>query len=290
MISVVINTLNEEKNIKQVIDSVKWADEIIVCDMYSDDRTAEIAKKLEAKVIFHKKTNYVEPARNFAISKANGEWILIVDADEEIPEALAKRLKEIAGKEKQIDFIEIPRKNIIFGKWIQHSGWWPDYQTRFFKKGKVTWQNKIHSKPEKVGLGLTLEQEEKWAIVHRNYQSVGQFVQRLSRYTDVEVQELRKAGYGFNRADLLQKPLEEFLSRFFAAQGYKDGLHGLALSILQAFSFFILYLKLWESEGFKQENVDMINLEKEADKSTQALKYWFSQSSNKNLFKRLFKR
>src|SRR3989344_1312352 len=108
-ISVVINTLNEEKNIERAMKSVNWAGEIVVCDMYSEDNTVEIAKKLGAKICFHKKTNYVEPARNFAISKATGDWILVLDADEEIPDSLSKRLQEIAEKMHQINFVEIPR-------------------------------------------------------------------------------------------------------------------------------------------------------------------------------------
>src|SRR3989344_2370341 len=96
-ISVVINTLNEEKNIERVIKSTSWADEIIVCDMYSTDRTVEFARKSGAKIVFHKKLNYVEPARNFAISKASNEWVLILDSDEEIPSTLSEKLIRIAS-------------------------------------------------------------------------------------------------------------------------------------------------------------------------------------------------
>src|SRR5688572_12024024 len=94
-ISVVINTFNEEKNIERAIKSVAWADEILVCDMHSDDNTAIIARKLGATVFLHKRVGFVEPARNFAISKASNDWILILDADEEIPGSLSDKFKEI---------------------------------------------------------------------------------------------------------------------------------------------------------------------------------------------------
>lgn len=276
-ISVVINTLNEEANIKRVIASVPWADEILVCDMYSDDKTVEIAKKLGAKVVYHKKVGFVEPARNFALSKASGDWILILDADEEIPDTLAKRLKEIAQKMKQVMVVLIPRKNIIFGKWMKASMWWPDHQVRFFKAGQVRWRNEIHSKPGLFGESLMLEPEEKWAIIHHNYNSLSQYLDRMNRYTAIEAKELVDGGYKFRWEDLIQKPLSEFLSRFFANSGYKDGLHGLALSLLQAASFLTVYLKVWETDKFKKQELKSEELELAKRKAGEELNYWFKK-------------
>src|SRR5688572_7980444 len=136
-ISVVINTLNEEKSIERAIKSVDFADEILVCDMHSDDNTPLIAKKLGAKVIFHKRAGFVEPARNFAISKAEHEWVFVLDADEEVPDSLKGKLKEVINGSGVTTFVEIPRKNILFGRWMKASMWWPDYNIRFFKKGFV---------------------------------------------------------------------------------------------------------------------------------------------------------
>lgn len=291
MISAVINTLNEEKSIRRAIKSVLWADEVLVCDMYSDDKTVEIAKKLGARVIYHKRTNYVEPARNFAISKAEGEWILILDADEQVPESLKERLVEIANKMDQMDYVRIPRKNLIFGKWMQESQWWPDLNVRFFKKGKVSWGDKIHRPPKVLGLGLDLPDNEKWAIVHHNYETIAQFLERMNRYTTIQAEELKKEGYKFDWKDLLEKPLSEFLSRFFANKGYKDGLHGLALSFLQAFSFLVVYLKLWESNNFKEQDIDLMEFNSQKDKSAKAIDFWIKKSKqSRNLFERLFKK
>lgn len=288
-ISVVINTLNEEKNIEQAVKSVEWADEIIVCDMYSDDKTVKIAKDLGAKVVFYEKAGYVEPARNFAIFKATSEWILILDADEQILGSLADKLKEISSMMKQIDYVRVPRKNLIFNHFMKASMWWPDYNIRFFKKGKVKWGREIHRPPEVLGQGLDLPAEEKYAIVHHNYESVSQFLERMDRYTGVQAEELRKSGYKFVWTDILQKPLSEFLSRFFAGSGYKDGLHGLALSLLQAFSFMIVYLKLWEKEKFAEKDIDLKSIKEQKNSYGKEIDYWIKRSIQpNNFFKRFF--
>lgn len=286
-ISVVINTLNEEENIEQAIKSVKWTDEIIVCDMHSEDKTVEIAQKLDAKVIFHKRLNYVEPARNFAITKATNEWILVLDPDEEIPLALGKSLIQVASAMKQIDYVRIPRKNIIFNKWMRASQWWPDYNIRFFKKGKVVWENKIHRPPKVSGIGMDLSAEEDLAIIHRNYQTISQFIIRMNRYTTVEADQLIKQDYEFDWSDLIEKPLGEFLSRFFANKGYQDGLHGLGLSLLQGFSFLIVYLKVWENSSFKETDLVLTDLETEKNQAAYQINYWLKETKlSKNPFKR----
>ena len=114
-ISVVINTLNEEKNLPRAIKSVKdWVYEVVVVDMHSDDSTVELARSLGARIFNHKKMGYVEPARNYAITKAKGDWILVLDADEEIPGRLASKLKALA-QESEASYYAVPRKNIVFG-------------------------------------------------------------------------------------------------------------------------------------------------------------------------------
>jgi len=291
-ISAVINTFNEENNLKRAMVSLKdWVDEIVVCDMYSTDNTVKVAKNLGAKVYFYKYSGFVEPARNFAISKTSHEWVLILDADEEIPNELANEIKKMLEKGINSDFVEIPRKNIIFGKWMKASMWWPDYQIRLFKKGYVEWSEKIHRPPKTSGQDLRLSPDESYAILHHNYQSISQFIDRMNRYTDIEAKQLFKGGYKFDWKDLIKKPLEEFLSRFFANKGYEDGIHGLGLSLLQAFSFLVLYTKLWEMVGFKESSINLSEIDEEKEKMGRIINYWFKQSAfSKNPFKRLLKK
>ena len=231
-VSVVINTLNEAENLPCALKSIHgWADEIVVVDMHSDDDTVQIAKKHGARVFTHPRTDYVEPARNFAISKATGDWILILDADEELPPALRDRLLEFTHQ-TEITHVRVPRKNIIFNRWIEHSRWWPDYNIRFFKPGAVTWDDAIHSIPLTRGAGFDLPAKEDLAIIHHHYQSISQYLDRHNRYTDQLIKPFIEKNYQFHWPDLITKPTHEFLSRYFAGEGYKDGLHGLALALL----------------------------------------------------------
>lgn len=289
-ISVAINTLNEEHNIARAIKSIKWVDEVVVCDMYSEDKTVEIAKKMGAEVIFHRKEGFVEPVRNFAISKTSNDWVLVLDADEEVPDVLANRIKEIITQ-GVVDYVEIPRKNIIFGRWMKASMWWPDYHIRLFKKGKVVWNNAIHSKPKTEGKELVLPDEESLAIIHHNYRSVSQYLERMNRYSTIQAQELKDEKVIFKWGDLIEKPMGEFLSRFFAKKGYLDGLHGFALSLLQAVSFLVVYLKLWELSKFKEEEINLKVFEEKGKKISKEVKYWIDYSKlSDNPFKRILQK
>ncbi len=281
-ITVCINTLNEEKNLPKAISSIKSiASDIVVVDMMSDDETVKVAKKLGAKVYEYRRMGYVEPARNFALSKATGDWVLILDADEVIPPALAKKFVEIARK-STFTYYRVPRKNINFGKWMRHSRWWPDYNIRFFKKGSVTWNDEIHSIPVTYGKGADLPSEEQFAIVHSNYSTVEQYLSRMERYTTIQADELLKKNHKFIWKDLVKKPMAEFLSRYFLAEGYKDGLHGLALSGLQAFSEFIVFLKVWQKEKFLEQTTTPDEIEEQFSESMNEIKWWIFETRIRN--------
>ena len=293
-VSVVINTLNEEENLPTAIASVRdFADEMIVVDMESSDGTVSLAKKLGAKVYSHQKVGYVEPARNFALSKAKGDWIFILDADEVLPKTLQKKLLAIIQTSKN-DYFRIPRKNFIFGKWIKHSRWWPDYNIRFFRKGHVSWNEVIHAVPMTSGRGADIPAKEVFAIIHNNYPTVEVYLGRMNRYTSIQAKTLIKEGYEFDWKDLIKKPLSEFLSRYFAGESYKDGLHGLALSALQAFSELTLYLKVWHAAKFKEENPSIEEIKSEVKKSEKELNWWIIHATEKGIVgkvkKKLLKR
>jgi len=134
-VSVLVHTLNEEKNIRNCLETVKWADEIIIVDMYSDDKTTEIASEYTDKIFYHERMGYADPARQFGLEKASNEWILILDADELVPLKLKKRLETII-EEDLGDIISIPRNNYFFGKVMRHTGWGPLQDTlhRFSRK------------------------------------------------------------------------------------------------------------------------------------------------------------
>lgn len=290
-ISVVINTYNEAKNIVRCLESVRWADEIVIVDMHSTDKTRELAKRYTNKIFLHEQSGYVEPARNFAIAKARNEWILVLDADEEIPEKLAQTLQSLPIDMPETSIVSLPRKNMIFGKWIQHSGWWPDHLVRFFKKGTVTWKDAIHSVPETNGNMLTLTGADN-AILHHNYESVSQFLHKnLEIYAAREAEELSEKGYAFDYADAIRFPLKEFLSRYFAREGYKDGFHGLVLGVLMAMYHFTVFLYLWEKKKFVDAQPQALrSIEHELHGAKKELAFWFTEKKieqEKNMVKKL---
>jgi len=273
MISAIVHTRNEEKNIARCLSSLSFVDEIVLIDMDSTDKTCEIAKEYNAKIFTHPYTGFVEPARNFGIGKAEGEWILIVDADEEIPKTLAHFL-QLEIKHAKADFYRLPRQNIIFGKTIKHGGWWPDYQIRFFRRGAVSWTEKIHGIPLTKGRGSDLEPYEDLSILHYNYQTLEQFLERLNRYTSIASKELFLGNQRFEVSQLFEMPTREFITRYFTWGGYKDGVHGLALSLLQSFSELVTYLKLWELENFKEEKIHLSAFAKLLKEEQRQKNYW----------------
>ena len=249
-ISAVVNTRNEEANLAECLQTLSFCSEIVVVDMSSEDKTVEIAKDFTHKVFSHPNVGFVEPARSFAISKALGDWILIVDADERVSKELAKALQKVAT-EDEFDFVRLPRKNFVFGQWLQYSRWWPDYNIRFFKKGTVSWQDEIHSVPITTGKGTNLEAQSSLAIEHIHYKNIDEYLYRTIRYANQQAKELKASGYKFEPTDIITKPISEFNSRYFAGEGYKDGLHGLVISLLQFFAILLVYLKVWEKDGHR---------------------------------------
>lgn len=281
-LSVVINAQNSEKDLPRALTSIKnLADEIVVIDQGSTDNTPKIAKEFGAKIFKHKPVNYVELTRNFAVSKAAGEWILILDPDEEIGKELALEIKKVI-KANKADYFRIPRKNVVFGKWLQHSRWWPDYNIRLFKKGKVSWNEVIHAVPMTLGNGAELDIEEKFAIVHNHYTSIEQYLERMNRYSSQQALEKISSGYKFVWKDIVVKPMGEFLSRYFFGEGYKDGLHGLSVSLLQAFSELVVYLKVWQHGKFKDTPISLDEINSLLRSQEKDLRYW----QNDAVFKR----
>jgi (heptosyl)LPS beta-1,4-glucosyltransferase len=239
-ISVVINTLNEESNIRYALRSVRtWVDEIVVVDMHSDDRTREIAEEYGARVYLHDRVGYADPAREFALAKATGDWILILDADELIPPCLARRLSDIAAA-GQADVVSIPRLNYMLGRPFVGTGWGPtqDHHERYFKKGCVEARSDIHAflrvRPE--ARIVRLPPEEGLAMVHFNYLDTSHFLEKLNRYTSIEAQEALERGERSTIPRAVRRGAREWWQRYVAGRGYRDGWRGFYLS-----AFMVLY-------------------------------------------------
>jgi len=252
-ISVVINTLNEENNIRDCIQSIKSiADEIIVCDMYSQDKTVEIAKELGAIIVYHEKTGYVEPARYYAISKASYEWVLIMDADEVMTEKLAEKLADIVNEDK-VDVVFIGVLYNYFGKLIKHGGFfnnnWPklfrkkiylqtyDKQDEFIHHGFINLKKKVSNR---IKLPLT------FFIEHSSYPSVESYIHKtIGKYALIEAEGMFRRGDKFKLSKLIFQPLRVFITAYMFKKGFLDGLAGFILAVLYMVFRFVVWANLW---------------------------------------------
>lgn len=270
-ISAVLSVFNEEAKLARTLEALRWADEIIVIDNESTDQTARIARKYGAAVYKEKNNLMLNINKNKGFVKAKCDWILYLDGDEVVTPELAQEIKEKVVSPQIVGYW-IPRKNIIFGKWIQHGLWWPDKQLRLFKRGMGTFPCK-HVHEYLVVDGPTGELTT--PMVHYNYESVSQFIRKMDEiYTVSEVNSLLSSGYRVVWHDAIKFPMSDFVKTYFAQGGYKDGLHGLVFSMLQAFYSFIVFAKLWEFEKFREHELPVEVVEKEMVRAREEVRYW----------------
>lgn len=233
-LSIVINTKNAAETLKTALVSCDFAQEVIVADMASSDDTLAIAKQAGAQIVRLKEYGKVEPeGRNEAFGAASCEWIFQLDADEYIPPSLQEKIHALVD-ENDPDTVAyaFARRNQMFGHWMKHTGWWPDYQVRLFKNGSAKYAQGVHSKLVVSGTTVSVPAETSLAIHHVNYRTVEQYVERLNRYTTLAAAEKAQA---LSERDFLSVFSGEFFRRFFDQQGYKDGEIGTLLSLLQSF-------------------------------------------------------
>jgi glycosyltransferase involved in cell wall biosynthesis len=243
-LSIVLVTLNEEKNIDRCLGSVRWADEIVVVDSFSVDRTVEIAKKYTPRVYQHE---YPGTSRQVerGIGYATGDWIFVIDADEEMSKELAAEVRGVLAGNGDVVGYEFIRKPRAFGRWIEHGGWFPDWQFRFFRKDSyVAEHQEIHG-------GFTTKGKRgrlSGYLYHHTYETIYAYVEKMNEYTSLHVSNKLKADPQAEARwhNLMLNPASHFLRMYLSNRGYRDGFHGLVLSLLDATYSFLLYAKLWE--------------------------------------------
>lgn len=237
-LSVIVITKNEEENIRDCLESVKWADEIILVDSFSRDKTVEIAKKYTGK-IFQKEWVGYGRQKNLALEKATGDWVLNIDADERVTKELAQEIKETI-QTQEYDGYYIPNKVYFLGKWIRHSGWYPDYHLRLFKKGKGKFNERmVHEAVKVEGKKDYL----KGPIEHFTAKSIGEYLNRMDKYARLTIEEKGgKAGW----YQFFLHPPFTFFKMYIIKRGFLDGIHGLILALCHSFYTFSKYARLWE--------------------------------------------
>lgn len=251
-ITATVLTLNEEENIGDCLKTLQWCDEIIVVDGYSEDQTVEIAEDYADKIFQLESEGYSEPFRQFAKEEASGDWVLMIDADERVPEKLADKLRDLSKKDN-LDVVEAPRKNYILGEWMRYAGWWPDYTPCMYRPEAVNIVDRIHQFleiKEESNVKKISENEEK-AIHHFSYTGIEDRIERINKYTTIEAKQYENP---FAIYKLVLSPAKIFLSKLITRGGYKAGIRGLIISFLDALYPLIQELKKWQMKEIGDED------------------------------------
>ena len=247
-VSVVIVTKDEEKNIEDALKSVAGADEIIIVDAFSTDRTLEICRAYTDKIFQHEWKGFAAQ-KQLAVDYATGPWVFLLDADERVTPELKKEIAEKVSPSFQALHdsygFYMPRKNFFLGRWIRHSGWWPDYTLRLFRKDKAALENReVHEKVVTDGPTAYLQNP----LEHYTYRTIADFLRKTENYSTLAAREIRKTSGGPGIFSVAAKPAVTFIKMFFFRLGFLDGAYGLLLALLYSYYTFLKYVKAWEGE------------------------------------------
>ncbi len=238
-ISATIITFNEQANIARAIESLRCCDEVVVVDSGSNDRTVEIATNLGARVLETPWRGYAGQ-KNFASDSAANEWILSLDADEVLSESLDAEIMRIKKKGPEFDGYTMPRMAQYLGRWILHSGWYPDRKLRLFNRSKAKWVGEyVHESVNVEGSIGHLESP----ILHYTCDSLSEHLRTMDRYTTLAAEQLIAEKQKVGWVELLLDPLWTFLRTFVLKLGFLDGMEGLAIAYMAALYNFLKYAK-----------------------------------------------
>jgi glycosyltransferase involved in cell wall biosynthesis len=253
-ISCIIITRDEAKNIRRCLESVRWADEIVLVDSGSTDDTKKIASGFTDR-IFDLKWEGFGPTKEFARTQAREDWIFSLDADEEVSEKLREEIKRTVDSPDPADGYLIPRRSNFLGRWMGHGGWYPDSVLRLFKKdrGRFT-LSQVHEGVQVRGKIGRLRND----LLHYTDPDFHHYLTKLNRYTSLDAVGLFDAGRKSTLWDVTLRPPAAFLKMYLVRAGFLDGIHGLILAGASAFHVFSKYVKLWhlgKSGGPKKRTI-----------------------------------
>jgi len=253
-----------------ISSSRELSKEVIVVDIGIDLAVLRKLKSEYDDITIRKmeKPDFVELIRQETFSFAAHDWILLLDPDEYLSPDLVRYIQTLNPEVLAThSHLKIPRQNYIFGKWISHSRWWPDYQVRIFRKDSIQWPKMLHAQPLINGKGYVIpafenEKVEMNArtIVHHNYTGIVQYLEKAVRYARVEAEDIIAQDKEFTLLEATRRATSEFISRFFAEKGYKDGVHGFILAVLQMFYAMLVFCFVWEKRGYN--DVSPVSLQK----------------------------
>ena len=242
-LTVTVITRNEAANIEGALESVKWADEIVVVDSHSADETVALAQKYNARIVIHDWAGY-SAQRNYAAEIASNDWILALDADERVPTELAVEIQRIMREGSVHGGYRMPRISYYLGRWIRGTDWYPDYQLRLYDRRVGRFNGKrVH---ESVELTYGRPGQLRHDLQHYPYRDISDHVTSIDHYTTLAAEEWFAEGRRTNAIEFAVHPPVAFLRNYVARRGFRDGAAGFLISILNSYYVFLKVLKLWE--------------------------------------------
>ena len=241
-VSVTVITYNEAANIAAALESVQWADEIIVVDSESRDNTVEIARRYTSKVIVRPWPGYVAQ-KNFAAEQAAHEWIFSLDADERVTPPLADEIRRVIDQSAAAAGFRVPRVTFHLGRWIRSTDWYPDYQLRLYDRRRARWTGRyVHESVKADGPVIDLQHD----LQHYAYRDLSHHLQSMDRYTSLAARQMFEDGRRANWFDVLIHPRLAFVRNYLLRGGFRDGMPGLIVSVMNSYYVSLKFAKLWE--------------------------------------------
>jgi len=244
-ISVTVRTFNEEQNIRECLESVAWADEIVVVDSQSTDRTVAISQEFTDRIIIQPWLGHIRQSQ-FATDKTTNLWVLHMDADERVSPELRDEILALDLEKSVCDAYEMPRKHFFMQQWIDHSAWYPDYKIRLFRKDRCAWGGYApHDEVKVKGRKKKLRHD----ILHYIYRDIAHFAATKNTYSSLTAEAHFQNNKRARMIDVTLRPVYAFLYRYFVRLGILDGIPGFTISIMESHAVFMKYLKLYELQN-----------------------------------------
>ena len=246
-LSVAIITKNEEANLRRTLESIRWANEIVVVDSGSTDKTVEIASAFGAKVIREEWRGFGRQ-KNYAIEQCTSEWVFSLDADEEVSEALAQEITHLLEESPEADAYFVPRRNLFLGRWIRHGGYYPDPKLRLFRKGAAWFEERaVHEAMLYSGAARTLQGN----LIHHAYPTLENYIEHMNRYSTLGADQAAAKGKTSRSLpaflwNVLLNPAATFVYNYIFRLGFLDGREGLLLHLYHSAYVSWKYAKAWQ--------------------------------------------
>jgi glycosyltransferase involved in cell wall biosynthesis len=245
-VTATIITFNEERKIERCLESISWADEIVVVDSHSTDHTVEICKRFTERVLIRDWPGYIEQ-KNFAIEKATHDWIFAIDADEEVSPQLQEEIKRLKHFGFMTAGYQMPRKVYYLNRWISHGTWYPDYKIRLFNRKHGKWGGiNPHDKIMLTGKCVKLRGD----LYHYTYDNLRSHILQINSFSSISAAELKKRGKRPSLLNIVFNPLIKFINSYIIRRGFIDGVAGFYIAVIIRFEAFLKYIKLWELYHF----------------------------------------